>query len=170
MSIKLNHKTNWVAKRYSKPTSMHTGYTCSLVIIVILIHVYCISGPRRSRAKTFSDTSTRNMIEHLAADNGIIKDNQEGKKSQAGQRIEEAFQHGSHPRTIHFNKIIFKQLLIRWIIVSNISFRQVEISAFRFLLAYLCTCVCLYFYLFRRLSKSFLGSKIRDRIAGALSN
>lgn len=81
------------------------------------------------------------MIEHLAEDYGITKDNQEGQKSRAGQRIEEAFRHGSHPRTIQFNKKIFKQLLIRWIIVSNISFRQVEISAFRFLLAYLCACV-----------------------------
>ena len=73
--------------------------------------------------KTFSDSSTRNMIEHLAEDPGITKDNQEGQKSRAGQRIEEPFQHGSHPRTIHFNKNIFKQLLILWIIVSNISFR-----------------------------------------------
>lgn len=145
-------------------------WTCSLVIIVILIHVYCISGPGRSRAKTFSDVSTRNMIEHLAEDHGITKDNQEGKKSQAGQRIEEAFQHGSHHQTIHFNKIIFKQLLIRWITVSNISFRQVEIPAFWFLLAYLCACVSLYFYIFHRLSKSFLSSKKWDRIAGGLSN
>ena len=81
------------------------------------------------------------MIEHLAEDHGIIKENQDGQKSRTGQRIEEAFRHPSHPRTIHFNKKIFKQLLVRWIIVSNISFRQVEIPAFRFLLAYLYACV-----------------------------
>ena len=96
--------------------------------------------------KTFSDTSTRNMIEHLAEDHGITKDNQYGEKSQVVQQIAEAFRHTSHPRTIQFNKKIFKQLLVPWIIVSNISFRQVEIPAFRFLLAYLCACVSAYFY------------------------
>lgn len=107
-------------------------------------------GPGKATAKTFSDASTRNMIEHLAEDHGITKENQEGQKSRSSQRIEEAFRHTSHPRTIHFNKKIFKQLLVRWIIVSNISFRQVEIPAFRFLLAYLCACVSFHFSLISR--------------------
>ena len=81
------------------------------------------------------------MIEHLAEDHRITKQNQDGQISQAGSRIEEAFGRAARPRTIQFNKKIFKQLLIRWIIISNISFRQVEIAAFRVLLAYLCACV-----------------------------
>ena len=40
------------------------------------------------------------MIEHLAEDHGITKQNQEGKISQAGSRIEEAFGGASQPRTI----------------------------------------------------------------------
>jgi len=88
------------------------------------------------------------MIEHVAEEHGITQENQDGQKSQAGQRIEEAFRHRLHSRTINFNKKIFKQLLVRWIIVSNISFRQVEIPAFRFLLAYLCACISVAFILF----------------------
>lgn len=82
------------------------------------------------------------MIEHLADDHGITKEHQDGRISQASSRIDEAFGRISQPRTIQFNKKMFKQLLIRWIIISNISFRQVEIGAFRVLLAYLCACVC----------------------------
>ena len=86
------------------------------------------------------------MIEHLAEDHGITKQNQDGQISQAGSRIEEAFGRAAQPRSIQFNKKIFKQLLIRWIIISNISFRQVEIAAFRVLLAYLCACVSFPFF------------------------
>jgi len=102
------------------------------------------------------------MIEHPSEDDGITKDNQDGQKSRAGQRIEEAFRHASHPRTIHFNKKIFKQLLVWWIIVSNISFRQVEIPAFRFLLAYLCACVSVYFYTVPCFSNSSQESQAND--------
>ena len=83
----------------------------------------------------------RNMIEHLAEDHGITKQNEDGKISQAGFQIEEAFRRASHPCNIQFNKKIFKQLLIWCIIISNISFLQVEIEAFRVLLAYLCACI-----------------------------
>ncbi|RPA91745.1 hypothetical protein L873DRAFT_1626539, partial [Choiromyces venosus 120613-1] len=116
--------------------------------------------------KTFGDSSTRNMIEYLAEDYGITRENQEGLKSQVGSRIEEAFGRTSQARIIQFNKKIFKQLLVRWIIISNISFRQVEISAFRVLLAYLCACVSFYFniseFTFENLPKS--GSTIRSWI------
>jgi len=72
-----------------------------------------IIGLSRHSAKTFGDSSTRNMIEHLADDHGITKEHQDGRISQASSRIDEAFGRISQPRTIQFNKKIFKQLLIR---------------------------------------------------------
>jgi len=93
-------------------------------------------------AKTFGNSSTRNMIEHLVKNHGITKEHQGGPISQAASWIEERFRRISEYRNIQFNKKIFEQLLIREIIISNISFGQVEIPAFRVLLAYLYTCVC----------------------------
>lgn len=87
---------------------------------------------------TFSDSSTRNMLDHLQLEHGITKLDPEGS-SVAVNRIEAAF--GNTTTRIEFNTNMFRLLLLRWIIVNNISFRQVQDNAFRTLLTYLCACV-----------------------------
>lgn len=102
-------------------------------------------GPYRRSARNFGDSSTRNMIDHLRLAHGITKDNPEGNRSgnqsmgSSTSRIEEAF--GNTPIRVIFNKDIFRLLLLRWIIMNNISFRQVEDESFCTLLVYLCACV-----------------------------
>jgi len=44
--------------------------------------------------------------------------------------------------TYIFNSDIFKQLLLRWIIVHNIAFHRITAPEFRALLMYLCAVVC----------------------------
>lgn len=45
--------------------------------------------------------------------------------------------------TYVFNGDIFKQLLLRWIIVHNIAFHRITAPEFRALLMYLCAVVCI---------------------------
>jgi hypothetical protein len=105
---------------------------------LMLITRVCSKGPYRPTAVHFSDASTRNMLDHLRIIHHITKEDQEGS-SFAVNRIETAF--GNTTAKIVFNKDVFRLLLLRWIIVNNISFRQVQDNAFRALLSYLCSCV-----------------------------
>ena len=84
------------------------------------------------------------MINHLWQEHAVTKNNLEeepGTRDSHGRgQIKKAF--GNSIPRITFNKEIFRLLLLRWIIFNNISFSQVNDSAFRTLLAYLCACVC----------------------------
>ena len=61
--------------------------------------------------------------------------------------LETAF--GKTRPQVVFNRDLFRDLLLRWIIENHISFWQVEQSSFRVLLRYLVACVStrLYFFL-----------------------
>jgi len=117
-------------------------------------------------AATFSDTSTRNMIWHLKQVHGITKDNPDGLSNQEKSRIHNVF-NNTLPQII-FNQDIFKQLLIRWITINNISFRQIEDPTFRDLLAYLSACTASFIVLNKALPSS--GDTIRNWILCAFYN
>ena len=112
---------------------------------------------------TFSDASTRNMIDHLKPAHGVTKENPEGLVSQAENRIRTAFSN-TLPR-ITFNQDLFKQLLLRWVTTNNISFRQVEDPTFRYLLIYLCACTSSFTALNKAMPSS--GDTIRKWILDA---
>jgi hypothetical protein len=57
------------------------------------------------------------------------------------QRIDHAF--GKAKQKIQINRDMFKQVLLRWIIVNHIAFCHVEDDAFCTLLFYLLACVSL---------------------------
>jgi len=102
-----------------------------------------LSGPP-CRAPIYSDSSTKNMNQHLASHHGVNKEYPDGglEKSHAASasRIEAAF--GRRPAPgIRFNCDILKEMLIRWIYVTNTLFTAVEDPTFRVLLKYLLTCV-----------------------------
>ena len=97
-------------------------------------------GPSPRVAVTFADSSTKNMIEHLHDTHRMTKDGPLAIHLEKGQlRIETAFRN-TKPQII-FNKDVFGELLVRWLVVNNISFRQVEQGSFRVLLGYLAACV-----------------------------
>ena len=98
-------------------------------------------------AVTFADSSTKNMIEHLHDTHQKTKEGPLTIQLEKGQlRIETAF--GNTRPQIIFNKDIFRELLLRWLVINNISFRQVEQGSFRILLGYLAACVSIpFFYL-----------------------
>ena len=100
-----------------------------------------ILGPYRRTAVTFSDSSTRNMGDHLQQRHGITKLDPEGSSGPGPGTTEIQRAFGNALPRIVFNKEIFRLLLLRWIIINNISFRQVNDNAFRTLLTYLCACV-----------------------------
>ena len=87
----------------------------------------------RRNPKRYADGSTKHPIKHLRThkltENGPMDEN--GSSS----LIRQAF--GNSIPKIHFNADVFKQLLVQWLVTSNISFRQVEESNFRLLLSYL---------------------------------
>jgi len=62
------------------------------------------------------------------------------KKAAVTQRIDRVFRKAQ--QRVAFDVDLFKQLLLRWIIVNDIAFRQVECNAFHHLLYYLLACVC----------------------------
>jgi len=99
----------------------------------------CFSGPVTRTAQTFAVTGTKNMIDHLRAIHRIDKNGPMDSKEAITQRIDHAF--GKTQQRIDFNIDMFKQLLLRWIILNHITFRQVEDNAFRYLLFYLLACV-----------------------------
>lgn len=83
----------------------------------------------------YVDSSTRHPMDHLKNKHRIVES---GKLPLLGQRssvIPQAFGNSS-PR-IQFNITVFRQLLLQWILLCNISFRQVEHPTFRVLLGYL---------------------------------
>ena len=89
------------------------------------------------------------MNQHLAYQHGVSKEFPDGGLKQghmAGQsRIEAAFGRTPMPG-IRFNSDIFKEMLIRWIYVTNTPFFVVEDPTFRILLVYLLTCVSFIFH------------------------
>ena len=96
-------------------------------------------------AVTFADSSTKNMIEHLHDTHQMTKEGPLTIQLEKGQlRIETAF--GNTRPQIIFNKDIFRELLLRWLVINNISFRQVEQGSFRILLGYLAACVSIPFF------------------------
>jgi len=95
-------------------------------------------GPSKGATVTFSDSSTKNMIEHLREVNKIGKDSPIALEH--GQvLIETAF--GKTRPQVAFNSDLFQDLLLRWIVENNISFREIEQSSFRILVRYLLACV-----------------------------
>ena len=83
----------------------------------------CNLCPSR-HAKQYADSSTKHQIEHLLQNHQL---NEHGSIPPTGSGppsiIRQAFGN-SHPR-IQFNIDLFKDLLLRWMILSNISFAQV---------------------------------------------
>jgi len=84
------------------------------------------------------------MNQHLAVSHGVTKEYLDGGyaiNSNAGEsRIIAAFGRTISPG-LQFNSDIFKQILVRWIYITNTPFYAVEDPAFRTLLAYLLSCV-----------------------------
>ena len=103
----------------------------------------------QSRAPVYADSFTKNMNNHLAIIHGVTKDCPDG-----GQRSSNAASESSivaafdrkMPPGLQFNSDVFKQLLIRWIYVTNTAFYAVEDQTFRILLHYLLSCVSHFFY------------------------
>ncbi|RPB22507.1 hypothetical protein L211DRAFT_788718, partial [Terfezia boudieri ATCC MYA-4762] len=71
--------------------------------------------------------------------------------------IQQAF--GNSTPKIQFNSDVFKQLLVQWMVFSNISFRQVEETSFRLLLSYLTSVSASYTAIPRCLPRS--GNTVR---------
>ena len=106
-------RRSWIWK-YSTPATIHnkTLWQCSLC--------------PPSRPKRYADSSTKHQIEHLRSHHRMTKFGQlSPRSSEVPNIIRQAFGN-SRPR-IHFNSDLFKDLLIRWMIQSNISFFQVYI-------------------------------------------
>ena len=82
---------------------------------------------------------------HLASSHGVTKEYPDGgqqiSSASSESRIVAAFGRTISPG-LQFNSDIFKQMLIRWIYVTNTPFYAVEDSTFRILLHYLLSCVC----------------------------
>ena len=74
-----------------------------------------------NQPKQYSDTSTKHPIDHLKHH----RINEHGQIPSSGEPtiIQQAF--GNSVQRIHFNSDLFKDLLLRWMIQSNISFLQV---------------------------------------------
>ena len=82
---------------------------------------------------------------HLAVSHGVTKEYPEGGQqhstASSESRIVAAFGRTISPG-LQFNSDIFKQMLIRWIYVTNTPFYAVADPTFRILLHYLLSCVC----------------------------
>ena len=111
-----------------------------------------MTGPER-RNISFTDGSTKNMINHLVRFHGFNRDGTMAISDTSHiSRVEQASGTtivqstlpialaNSLPSYI-FNSNIFKQLLLGWIIVHNIAFHRVTAPEFRALLMYLCAVV-----------------------------
>jgi hypothetical protein len=86
------------------------------------------------RAKRYADGSTKHQKDHLHIQHRIGED---GPLPDTTDILQRAFQN-SAPR-VSFNDHIFRDLLLRWIVICNVSFIQVEAMPFRLLLSYLCS-------------------------------
>jgi len=95
-------------------------------------------GPSKGAAVTFSDSSTKNMIEHLREVHKIGKDCPIALEH--GQVLIETALGKTRPQ-VAFNSDLFRDLLLRWIVENNISFWEIEQSSFRVLVRYLPACV-----------------------------
>ena len=95
-------------------------------------------SPSKGTVVTFSDSSTKNMIDHLREVHIVGKDGPIALE-QGQVLIETAF--GKTRPQVTFNSDLFRDLLLRWIVENHIGFRQVEQSSFRVLLRYLVACV-----------------------------
>ena len=106
-----------------------------------------IPGPR-GWAPVYTNSSSKNINQHLASSHGVTKKYPDGGyrvSSISGEsRIVAAFGSTVAPG-LQFNSDMFKQLLVRWICVTNTPFYAVEDSTFRILLAYLLSCIRLSF-------------------------
>ena len=99
-----------------------------------------ILGTNRRTAAIFSDSSTKNMIEHLRDTHLIGKDGPIVATLEQGQVLLEMAFGKTRPQIV-FNRDIFQNLLLRWIILNNISFLKIEQDSFRVVLNYLLACV-----------------------------
>ncbi|KAF8533692.1 hypothetical protein BDD12DRAFT_898129 [Trichophaea hybrida] len=120
----------------------------------------CMHCPSIRSAQTFAVTGTKNMIEYLRDIHNTDKNGPMDSKHLVSQRIDKVF--GKTQHRIEFNLDLFKQLLLLWIIVNHIAFRQVESHAFRMVLFYLLACCADYRSLRIALPKS--GNTIRSWI------
>jgi hypothetical protein len=93
------------------------------------------TGPFGRTAQTFAVSAQTNIMDYLCDAHRIEKDGVMNTEGAVNQRIVKVF--GKATKRIEFNLDIFKQLLLRWIIVNHIAIRQVEDAAFRTLLCYL---------------------------------
>ena len=82
------------------------------------------------------------MIEHLRDCHKISKHGPVQVQLEKGQIQIEKASGNTRPQII-FNQDIFRNMLLHWMILNNISFRAVEQASFRVLLGYLAACVSL---------------------------
>jgi len=81
------------------------------------------------------------MLEHLRDTHRIGKDGPIEATLEQGQvLLETAF--GITQPQIVFNRYVFQNHLLRWIILNNVSFLKIEQHSFRILLNYLLACIC----------------------------
>jgi len=113
----------------------------SSVCIWLTSYLTCeLLGSSPRMAVTFGDSFTKNIIKHLHDTYQKAKEGPLTIQLEKGQlRIETAF--GNTRSQIILNRDIFRELLLHWLVINNISFRQVEQGSFRVLLGYLATCI-----------------------------
>ena len=84
------------------------------------------------------------MNNHLTVHHGVTKDHPDGgyelSTAASESRIVAAFGRTVSPG-LQFNTQIFKEMLIRWMYVTNTAFYAIEDPTFRVLLLYLLSCV-----------------------------
>jgi len=95
----------------------------------------------RRTAATFSDSSTKHIIEHLCDIHRIGKEGPIEAALEQGEVLLETAVGKTRP-DILFNRAIFRNLLLRWLIVNNLSFLNIEQDSFRVLVNYLLVSVC----------------------------
>lgn len=115
---------------YVQPSFM--GFLKKPVFVTVLIANIILLGPT-SRAPIYSDSSMKNMNNHLSAYHGVTKDHFQGGQEQSviasESRIVAAFGRTISPG-LQFNSKIFKLMFIRWIYVTNTPFYAIEVSTF----------------------------------------
>jgi len=109
---------------------------CSFQIIIC----WSVLGTNRRSAATFSDSYTKNMIEHLRDTHHIGKDGPIEATLEQGQVLLGTAFGKTRPQIV-FNRDVFQNLLLGWIILNNVSFLKIIQHSFRVLLNYLLACV-----------------------------
>jgi len=105
-----------------------------------IIICWSVLGTNKRSVATFSDSSTKNMIEHLCDTHRIGKHSPIEATLAQGQVLLETVFGKTRPQIV-FNRDVFQNLLLRWIILNNVSFLKIEQHSFRVLLTYLLACV-----------------------------